>query len=251
MTFILKSFAKEIFFEYKTRKEPSKAIIILPGFPSSNKEDEIINTLFEKGYNVFFMRYKGSFQSEGKFLEKDPTKDIKEFVNYLETGKTKNLWDETESLFKNTEYIILTGSFSGAIALGVNEDKIKKIILCSPVWDYTEHNKDGDEQEFTHLTRFVKKGWNNLYKYTFKDIQEQMKKFENCKWKNYKEQLKNKQILILHDPKDDTTSIKHTKKHLEEVPSIKLIEHELGHGTRIKIIRKYLESILEFIEKKA
>jgi len=249
MTFILKSFAKEIFFEYKTHKEPSKAIIILTGFPSSNKEDEIINTLFEKGYNIFFMRYKGSFQSEGKFLEKNPSQEIKEFINYLENEKTINLWDEKESVFKNTEYIILSGSFSGSIALGINDNKINKIILCSPVWDYTEHNIDGDEQELKHLTKFVKKGWNKLYRYDFEDIQEQMKKFENCKWKNYKNNLTNKKILVFHDPKDKPTNIKHTRKKAKEINTIKIIEHELGHGMKSSLIQKYLKNILEFIEQ--
>lgn len=248
MTFILKSFAKDIFFEYKTHKEPSKAIILLPGFPSNNNQDKIINLLFEEGYNIFFMRYKGSFQSKGAFLEQDPSQEIKELLLQLETETTINLWDETGSKFKNTEYIILTGSFSGAISLGVDEEKIKKIILCSPVWDYTEHNKDNDEQELSHLTKFVKKAWNNLYNYDFKDVQEQMKNFENCKWKNYKDKIKGKKVLILHDQNDKTTSIKHTHKHIEEIPSIKLIEHNRGHGMNILLIKQYVSEIKQFIE---
>mgnify|MGYP007017149674 CR=1 FL=1 len=54
---IVKSYFDNIFFESLIHKKPSDAIIIFPGFPSSNKQDDIINFLYNKGFNVFFPSY--------------------------------------------------------------------------------------------------------------------------------------------------------------------------------------------------
>ncbi|NMB66517.1 hypothetical protein GYA25_00435 [Candidatus Woesearchaeota archaeon] len=42
MVNILKAYYGNIFFEFLTHNEPADAILILPGFPSSNKEDDLM-----------------------------------------------------------------------------------------------------------------------------------------------------------------------------------------------------------------
>ncbi len=250
MSFIIKSFAEDNFFEFLVHKKPAKAIILLPGFPSNNNQDEIMHYFFDQGYNVFFMRYKGMFQSEGEFLSKDPSDDVVDFVNFLKKGRVINLWNDTRVSFTNTKYIVVTGSFSGAIALStISKIKnIKKIILFSPVWDYSLHNETYKEQELAHLTKFVKKAWNNLYNFTFDNIQEQMNLFEDCLWENYHSKLDDKKILVFQDPKDQTTSINHTEYFKKQKQVITLQKHNKGHGMNIDILTKYAKNIIEFIE---
>ena len=247
MVTILKSYAGEMFFEFVRHKTPTKAIILLPGFPSNNNYEDLINYFYNNGFNVFFPRYLGSFQSKGNFLEKDPSEDISKFVNFLKKGKCINLWDEETKQFENTEYVFVTGSFGGAVALGAStKTDVSKIILFSPVWDFTLHNKEYSEQDLKNVTKFVKRAWINLYRYDFEDIQEKMSIFESCKWSNYSSGLTDKKIMVLHDPKDSTTSIEHSKKFCKEL-DCSLIEHNKGHGMNIEIINSFEDKLLEFI----
>ena len=247
---ILKAYSKDLFFEFLTHDKEADAIILLPGFPSSNKEDELMRFLYEKGFNVFYIRYKGSFQSKGYFLETNIVNDIIESITYLNKGKVKSLWDMQEIFFKNKSLIILTGSFSGAIACGIaakSKNIISKIILSAPVLDFRKHNSIYEEQDLIYLLNFVKRAYLNLYRIKFNNLVNQLNKFQELSPQYYMERL-DCPLLIFHDPKDKTVSIEHTKEAIKLLKSSKLIQHNLGHGLSELLIKKYWNKIKNFIE---
>jgi pimeloyl-ACP methyl ester carboxylesterase len=246
--YIMKSYYGDTFFEFILQPKAADAIVLLPGFPSKNFNDDILYFFNEKGYHVFFPRYKGSYQSNGKFLKTNIVTDLASFTKQLNKGKATNLWDNKLIKFKIKEKILLGGSFSGAIACGLaaNTKEFSKIILSAPVWDFSKHNKDGGEQELHNLTNFVKKAYKNLYRFEFEDIQRELIKVKELDPKNYAYKL-NMPILIFHDSHDETVSIEHTRAMVKRLKGAKLIEHSLGHGLSLDLMTKFYKDISKFI----
>ncbi|MDK2907586.1 MAG: hypothetical protein PWQ87_44 [Candidatus Woesearchaeota archaeon] len=247
--YILKAYYGKIFFEFLTHKDKSDAVILLDGFPSSNKNDETMYFFYEKGFNVFFPRFKGSFQSEGKFLKTNPVHDLLFFIKELKKGEATNLWDMSKVNFEIEKINVVGESFSGAIACGLaacSED-ISKIILASPVLDYKKHNINGDEQDLDALTSFVKRAYKHLYRFNFNSLQKEINKFKEISPDFYL-RLLNKPILLFHDPKDRTVSIKHSKTLFWNKKNCRIIETDTGHGFR-RALEKYPDLIVDFLKE--
>ncbi|MBS3157365.1 alpha/beta hydrolase [Candidatus Woesearchaeota archaeon] len=225
---ILKAYYNKIFFEFLVHKDDFvDAIIILPGFPSSNNEDELMQFFYENGFNVFYLRYGGSFQSKGYFLESNPSDDITQCIKYINRGKIVSLWDMEEKSFKNRDLIFLTGSFGGAIACSIvakSNHLISRIILSAPVWDFDKHNTTYEEQNLSHLSDFVKRAYQNLYRIKFNNLINQLHKFKELSPEYYLQKL-NCPLLVFYDQEDKTVSIEHTREIIKKIKKGRLIEH--------------------------
>lgn len=242
---ILKSYSGEVFFEFLTHKGEADAIIILPGFPSSNNYDKLMQFFYEKGFNVFFPRYPGSYQSKGKFLDENPFDHLSGFVDHLSGGSTENLWDLGTKNFKNRRYFLLSGSFGGPFACALakkHSGKFTKIILTSPVLDFSNHNVEFEEQDLLHLTGFIKRSFTNLYQIEFDDLVKQVLTFDELNKEFYWCELE-VPVTILHDPKDKTVSINHSKRFVEEKVERELIEHGFGHNLSVELIDQYWDQL--------
>jgi len=249
MVYILKGYKNDIFFEFLLQKKPADAIIFLAGFPNNNVYDELLLFFYKKGYHVFFPRYKGMYQSGGKFLEENIVKDINEFIKHIKKSKLKNLWDGREFTFSINKTFIFGSSFSGAIACGTGVfGNVDKLVLFSPVWDYNKHNKHGDEQDLNHLLNFVKKAYKNCYKIEFKNLFKKMKEIKEINSKFYLTKLKIP-LLVLHDPSDKSVSIKHSEQFQKKF-KFRLIKHIQGHGMSFPIISNHFQEITSFLKKK-
>lgn len=245
---ILKSHYGKIFFEFLTHKDKRDTIILLGGFPGSTQKDEMMYFFYEKGFNVFFPRFKGTFQSEGEFLETNPVEDLLLFIKELKKEQAKNLWDLSKVNFKIGKINVVGDSFSGAIAcgLGACSEDISKIILASPVLDYKKHNIDGNEQDLDALTLFVKRAYKNLYRYSFNSLQKEINKFKEIS-PNFYLKLLDKPILLFHDPNDRSVSMKHGKVLFGDMKNCRIIKTNMGHGFR-KVLGKYPDLILDFLK---
>lgn len=241
---ILRAYYKKIFFQFILRDKKSDAIIILPGFPSSGPDEEIMYKFNNAGFNVFFINYPGSFQSKGSFLESNPVNDITEFIDYLNKGKCTSLWDQKEKTFSNKGYILVGSSFGGAIACGIasKREDIKKLVLFSPVLDFNLHDST-KEQNLEFITGFVKRSYQNIYRIKFDNLVGQLKKFKELSSKEYLKKIKIP-VYIFHNPNDKTVFISHSRELVNKLPNSKLIEHDLGHGISNKIIDKYMSEIV-------
>ena len=239
---ILKSYYKEMFFEFLNHEESRDTIILLAGFPSNNNYDEIIRFLFDKGYNVLFPRFKGMYQSKGEFLEGNYLEELREFISEVPNSKIQSLWDDKLHEIKTNKTILFSSSFSGAIAcnLGKSND-IDKLILFSPVLDYSNHNNNGNEQELGSLTNFVKKAYNNCYRFNFLNIQDKLAENSELSLENLKKDINNK-IMILHDKEDKEVSYDKSKQFCDETKNL-LLTHSMGHGMNINTIKENFQRL--------
>src|SRR5437868_13149385 len=79
-------FKKDILAEFLPAARPAKkhrVIILCDGMPSIPRKQDLAEFLANKGYWVFYPRYRGAWESGGKFLERSPHEDILEVVDAL------------------------------------------------------------------------------------------------------------------------------------------------------------------------
>jgi len=249
MARILKTYIGDIFCEFIVQNKIADTIILLPGFPSSNKMDSEMKFLYKKGYNVFFPRFKGSFQSKGFFLEDNPVEELRIFANKLKKEKIINLWDMSKVSFKIDRLILFGQSFSGAIACGLvaKVKNFRKLVLFSPVWDFKKHNLLINEQDLNHLIPFVKRAYQNLYRIKFDNLVKEMSKFEEINDYFYVKKIKIP-LLVLNDSSDKTVSIEHSRNMKEKLKRLKILEHNLGHGFNLKVLENCWNEIEKYLK---
>ena len=249
---ILRGYYGGIFFEFVLQDRLADAIIILPGFPSGNDFNELIAFFFERGYHVFVPRYRGSYQSAGIFLSKNPVDDLIYFIDNLDEGSAKNLWDMKKEEFRINKKILLSVNFGGPIALGVaaKSGNVSHVILEAPIWDFKVHNEGGDERDLQNLTEFVRNAYKNCYRFKFKGMTRKLNKFEELNPAYYLPKLSESGIplLIMHDPNDKIVSIKHTRQKLALLPKATYLEHYLGHKLNRDLLVAYWKEIDKFIK---
>jgi len=123
---------KDLYFTY-TLSESSfsyGAVIILDGLPSRPaSKDQLIKKLSGHGFDVFFPRYEGTWESKGEFLKRPPSRGIIEFIEALRKGVSLN-----DKKYFARKIFLLGSSFGGGVALDIAAKGVAdKICVLSPV----------------------------------------------------------------------------------------------------------------------
>lgn len=81
-------FGREIVAEVALpERQTGRVIVLAQGFPSSPSKRAVLDFLTGEGYVVVFPRYRGTWESDGYFLDRSPTEDIREVIETLEREK--------------------------------------------------------------------------------------------------------------------------------------------------------------------
>src|SRR5690349_8598090 len=64
--------------EHRSRKE--RVIVLCDGMPSIPRKQGLAGFLAEKGFWVFYPRYRGAWESGGQFLGRSPHQDILDVI---------------------------------------------------------------------------------------------------------------------------------------------------------------------------
>lgn len=244
-----KSYYGDLYFEFAVHKGKRDSILILPGFPSYHNLKERIKFLYDKGYNVFFPRYKGSYQSKGYFLDENPLISLKKFVNSLMKGKAISLYDMKEFNFEVKELIVLGICFSGPFSLALSslDPRISKLILFSPAWDFSFNQKINGSQGLNETFSFVKRAYKNLYRIKFKDLNKKLNSFKQLHYRTYWNN-NSFNLLVFIDERDPKNYSSKFKKNFLDKNNLKIIKHKMGHGLKLEILEEYWKEIESFLE---
>src|SRR5438874_13607522 len=80
------TFSKEIVAEFlppARHIKRQKLIILCDGMPSVPRKQALAQVLAQKGYWVIYPRWRGAWESGGRFLENSPDKDVSDIINEL------------------------------------------------------------------------------------------------------------------------------------------------------------------------
>lgn len=185
-----------------------KVILFCAGMPGSSSYFDVAERYTKQGFIFIHPKYIGSWESYGNFSIENSKKTIIDFVAALRRKEVKTIFEE-EFDVKVKEIYLLGTSFGGSVALCAGaESDVEGIIALSPVINYqTQGNGEYQEESMNDFLRFVKAGFENVYRgFTESDWKQNISLLNVD---SYFEKLKAKKILIMHGAKD--TSVNHNR----------------------------------------
>lgn len=175
-------FAKDIVTEFvpPTRlRKRQRVIILCDGMPGSPRKGPLCEWLAQKGYWVFYPRYRGSWESGGEFLARSPHEDVLDIIDGLARPIREVAFGKTFNV-EPDEVFVIGGSFGGATAILCSLDaRVKRVVANCPVVDWSVlHSALKIEtsnpsyvayirEAFGNGYRLSEKHWNKLYSGTF------------------------------------------------------------------------------------
>jgi dipeptidyl aminopeptidase/acylaminoacyl peptidase len=170
-------FKKEIVAEFLPPARPRKkqrVILLCDGMPSVPRKQPLVQFLSRKGYWVFYPRWRGAWESGGRFLERPPQQDLSDVIDELPKGVRETAFGQKFKLSPD-EIFVIGGSFGGAAAILSSLDpRVKKVVANCPVVDWSilpeEQKKETSNKSypayireaFGNGYRLSEKNWNKL-----------------------------------------------------------------------------------------
>ncbi len=157
-------FARDIVAEVALpERQTGKVAILAIGAPSGSSKKERLKFLAREGYVVIYPRYRGTWESDGWFLEKSPALDIRDVIVELEKKKqVKDLATGITYSLRVKNVHLFGGSFGGpAVLLNTDLSIVKKVIAHSPVIDWSV---DGEDEPFDEFVRYACEGYGGAYR---------------------------------------------------------------------------------------
>ncbi|MBI3115244.1 MAG: prolyl oligopeptidase family serine peptidase [Candidatus Kerfeldbacteria bacterium] len=161
-------FAQDIVAEFAVpRRDTGKVIIACLGMPSyPSGGGKIIETWTKKGYWVIVPRYRGTWESGGRFLKRSPYLDVLDVIDQLPRGFTE-LHDRQRFRVKPKQLTLFGRSFGGpAVLLAGRDRRVDKVVASSPVVDWLAPSKD---EPLGWLGRYVREAFGEGYRYAQRD----------------------------------------------------------------------------------
>jgi pimeloyl-ACP methyl ester carboxylesterase len=245
------TFSEEIVAEFLppvSRTKRQRLIILCDGMPSVPRKQPLAQFLSQKGYWVIYPRWRGAWESGGRFLEKSPAKDLSDIIDELpkkirEVAFGKRFFLSPEKIF------VIGGSFGGTAAILSSLDpRVTRAIANCPVVNWSilpeEQKKETSNPSYAAYIcaafgngyRLSEKHWKKLSSGTF---------FNPA---HHLHELTASKILIFH-AKDDPYI---PWRSVERFASRSGIELKLlargGHLSTDYIVRKYWPQIRRFFD---
>ncbi len=235
----------EIFFP---EKQSGKVAILAIGAPSGSSKKERLQFLASQGYVAIYPRYRGTWESDGYFLEHSPSDDIREVILELEKKKcvTDILTGEVFPI-KIQAVHLFGGSFGGpAVLMNTNLSIVKKVIATSPVIDWSV---EGEDEPFDKQVRYSILGYGGAYRVKNKKEWQKLVQTDFYNPVAHTKSINGKKVFIMHAKDDTNVPYDPVIPFAEKIGASYYIKPTGGHG--IKFEHKFLWKKVEaFLKKK-
>lgn len=213
----------------------SKDVLIwcggMPGYPWRSRQLAWLS----KHYWVFFPRYRGTWESGGKFLAKSPEHDVIDIINALPKG-FKDLWSGQEYQVKPRKIFIVGASFGGPAAILASKDKrVTKVVCLSPVVDWRVPSED---EPLDKLEVYLRSGFGEGYRFSHNDW-EKLRKGKIYNPASHVKELDGKKMLIVHCKDDRSIPYESVEQFSKDVGAKLITFNKGGHGGSSKILRPW------------
>lgn len=151
------------------KENPSReAIILCDGLPATPKQRELMETLVSRGFFVAYPRYRGTWESDGVFLEHSPAKDIIDIAETIQKGESlRELYSQENFSFSIDRVYVLGVSFGASVALAVSPQKvITRVVAIAPIIDFKNFSDSKYKNQDLHfLGNFLRRGFPHVYRF--------------------------------------------------------------------------------------
>src|ERR1700675_253766 len=146
-------------------RKAQKLIILCDGMPSIPRKQPLSEFLAAKGFWVIYPRYRGTWESDGRFLEKSPHEDILDIIDDLPRGMEEIAFGRRFRLSPDQTFVI-GGSFGGAAAILLSLDpRVKRVIANCPVVDWgTLDRSEKMETINENYAEYIREAFGNGYR---------------------------------------------------------------------------------------
>lgn len=239
-------FKKEIVAEFlPPRKKSNKIIIFCSGMPSVPAKADLMDFFSQKGYWVFYPRYRGTWESWGKFLKISPHQDILDVISELHR-EFKDLRSNKTYKVRPSKIYLIGGSFGGPAGILASLNKrVSKAVLVSPVVDWKAKSK---AEPLDWLNKYVAEAYGNGYRY----YQHDWAKLKTGKFYNpvaHIKEIDGGKLFIIHAKDDESVSWKSVEKFARKTGSRLLLFKKGGHLS-LSILQKpqFYKKINKFLQ---
>jgi pimeloyl-ACP methyl ester carboxylesterase len=244
-------FAGEIVTEFLPARRAGKiqrAIILCDGMPSMPRKQPLAEFLAAKGYWVFYPRYRGAWESGGKFLERSPHLDILDVVGGI-SREFRELAFGRRFRVKAEEVFVIGGSFGGAAAILASlDERVKKVVANCPAVDWAilgrEQKKETSNPSYA---AYIRAAFGNGYRLSDKNWKKlRGEKFYNPAFRA--REISGAKVMMFHAQDDPYIPYRSVEKFARVTGAqLKLLQRG-GHLSTDMIVRKYWAKIREFFE---
>lgn len=235
-------FSKDIVAEYYEPVRPSNKVIIfcdgMPSMPHHQETVQFYGRLLSSW--VFYPRYRGAWESGGKFLKNSPHKDILDIIDQLPKGFT-NAKTNKKFKIKNPEFFLIGNSFGGpAVILASKDSRVKKVVTRAGVVDWLAQS---ETERLSWFEGYLKQAFGEAYRFDHKD----WKKLMTGKFYNPANELKNidgTKILMFHAKDDPVVGYKSVKKFANDTGSKLITLTTGGHLSNSLLKPRFVKMIV-------
>ena len=240
-------FKKEIVAEFLPPRRTTKhqRVIIIcdgaPGMPSS--KFGMLDFFSKKGFWTFYPRYRGTWESDGTFLQKSLELDILDVIDQMPRGFV-SLWDNKKYRVKPDEIFIVATSFGGPAGILASRDpRVKKVVAVSPVVDWRAPSKAEPIDERGY--KLMKATFGNGYRFSLNH----WKKLASGKFYNpvaHAAEIDGSKLFIFHAQDDESVRAREVVKFARTTGARLKLFKTGGHLSSGRIVPKYWPQIAKF-----
>jgi pimeloyl-ACP methyl ester carboxylesterase len=147
----------------KTKRD--RVVLLCDGMPSMPRKEGLARFLAGKGFWVVHPRYRGSWESDGRFLRKSPHLDILDILDELPKGLREAAFGKRFKL-SPVRIFVMGGSFGAAAAiLSTLDPRVAKAVANCPVVDWRVLSRsEKRETSNPSYTAYLREAFGNAYR---------------------------------------------------------------------------------------
>ncbi|HET9870345.1 MAG TPA: alpha/beta fold hydrolase, partial [bacterium] len=140
------------------------------GMPGMPRKQGLAYWLSRKGYWVFYPRFRGCWESGGRFLRKSPEEDLKDVLDGLFKPFKENTFGK-KFRFNPKSIFVVGGSFGGAAAvLSTLDPRVTAAVANCPVVDWAIlREEERKETSNPSYTAYLKEAFGEAYRLSPRD----------------------------------------------------------------------------------
>lgn len=231
------------------RSRREKVIVLCDGMPSIPRKQGLAGFLADKGFWVFYPRYRGAWESGGQFLARSPHEDILNVITALKEPISEVTFRKRFRV-SAAEIFVIGGSFGGAAAILCSLDvRVKKVIANCPVVDWsTLPHSEGAETSNPSYVAYIGEAFGRAYRLSERN----WKKLRSGTFYNpshHAAEITPGKVLIFHAKDDPYVPYSSVKRFAEKTGVALKSFARGGHIGTEYIVRRYWRQIESFFEK--
>ena len=229
---------------HRSRRE--KAIVLCDGMPSIPRKQGLASFLADKGFWVFYPRYRGAWESGGQFLARSPHEDILDVITALKKPIHEVTFGQRFRV-NVREIFVIGGSFGGAAAILCSLDpRVKKVIANCPVvdWSILPHSERAETTNPSYVA-YIREAFGSAYRLSERN----WKKLRSGTFYNpshHATEIMPGKVLMFHGKDDPYVPYLSVKRFADETGVALKSFARGGHIGTEYVVRRYWTQIRRF-----